>query len=159
MLLEESTHSNLIKEQALPGLVDCAKLICNTHFQVSMHRRHQIYPLLKPDMQKVAKDSKLRSLLFGENLLVKYKTAQSLKRSGLDLKAFAKKKPLSPAPSTSSSRQYLNYQRPAPTSRFRRQNFVLQAKPYRVAGQRGVWDRSQPPRRTQNQLSSPKTGK
>lgn len=35
------------KKQILPEIMAAGKFVCNAHFQISVHHRHQIYPELK----------------------------------------------------------------------------------------------------------------
>ncbi|XP_050312545.1 uncharacterized protein LOC126747786 [Anthonomus grandis grandis] len=108
-----------MKQDILPGLVDSARLLCNAHFYLSMHRRHQIYPKLKPDMHRVAKESKLDSCLFGEKLLDKFKTAQAIKKSSAEFRAASRG-----SSSAGNSGHSLNFPRRTTNTRFKLKNFV-----------------------------------
>lgn len=122
VLLKENKLNKQLKEKVLPGLVDCAKYICNAHFQLSMHRRHTIFPNLKSEMHKVARESKIDKMLFGESFLDRCKVAQAIKKSGAELRATKKERPFTQA--ASSSKQNLNFTRPFPRPRFKLQNFA-----------------------------------
>lgn len=136
LLLADSKTNTQLKDSILPALVDCAKSVCVAHFQLSLHRRHQIYPKLKPSMHKVAKEAQADTFLFGRNLPEKCKAAQAITKSSLELKASARAKPFptTTAPASSSA-NYLNFQRPAARSRFKLQNFTRSPRTYRKTTQ------------------------
>ncbi|CAH2001528.1 unnamed protein product [Acanthoscelides obtectus] len=104
-LLDIADLPNVIKE-IIPDLMTAGKLQCNAHFQLSMHRRHQVYPLLKSDMQKLAKESKMDNFLFGKTFMEKCKTNQTINKSAVELQVSKV-----PASSQIFNRSHLNWQR------------------------------------------------
>ncbi|KAJ3648904.1 hypothetical protein Zmor_020673 [Zophobas morio] len=91
--------------ELLEKLADAGKLITQLHFQVSSARRAFISPILTKSMKNLLQTSKPGSLLFGEKLTEKIKTAKSMEKIGKEIKA-------SPLPSTSGTSKKLS--RPAP---------------------------------------------
>ncbi|CAH1996006.1 unnamed protein product [Acanthoscelides obtectus] len=78
-----------------------------------MHRRHQVYPLLKSDMQKLAKESKMDNFLFGKTFMEKCKINQTINKSAVELQVSKV-----PASSQIFNRSHLNWQRPKTSVRF-----------------------------------------
>ncbi|CAH1993852.1 unnamed protein product [Acanthoscelides obtectus] len=103
-LLDIADLPNVIKE-IIPDLMTAGKLQCNAHFQLSMHRRHQVYPLLKSDMQKLAKESKMDNFLFGKTFMEKCKINQTINKSAVELQVSKV-----PASSQIFNRSHLNWQ-------------------------------------------------
>lgn len=105
-------------EDVITVVADAAKMFCNVHNLLSVHRRYKIHPKLDPAIQKTAKDCIIDSFLFGKDFAEQCKIAQAVKRTSVELKAkptYSFKKNLA-----SSSRDYLNSERYLPRSRFKK---------------------------------------
>lgn len=92
----------------IPDFMAAGVYMGGAPFKLSMYRRNQIYPVLKPEIHKVAKESKMDKYLFGENLMDKCKTFQTVNKSAIELKASTTSQPKT---------NYLNWPRPKITSK------------------------------------------
>lgn len=86
--------------QLLEKLSDGGKLLSQLHFQVSSARKSFIAPVLTKPMKELLQKTKPGTLLYGEKLSEKIKTAKSVEKIGRELKtpsaatsSFAAKKP------------------------------------------------------------------
>lgn len=112
--LERDTPST---DEATRNIVEAAKILCEAHFLLSMHRKHQLYPLIGDNIvRKVANEAKTDTWLFGNDFNERSKAAHDVQKSaaGLGLK---KKSASFDRPST--SRQHLNSRRPFPRPKFK----------------------------------------
>lgn len=79
-----------LEDKVKTALADASKLICEAHYLISYHRKHELYPVLNSEVQQVAMKSKMDGLLFGEDFQDKYKTARKVKKTSWELKASRK---------------------------------------------------------------------
>lgn len=102
----------------LPTLIDSAKYITQAHFLLSNHRRHQIYPKMNINMQKVAKECNFDTYLFGKDFTKQCESATSIENSSKKLRLSLKHQ------ESTSTRSFknLNSRRPFTKSRFKRIN-------------------------------------
>ncbi|XP_074029932.1 uncharacterized protein [Leptinotarsa decemlineata] len=98
-LLTGDNHKD-IKEKIIATLVDSAKLLCESHFLISRHRKHEIFPMMNEQVKKIAEESLSDQFLFGSGFAEKCKTAQAAQNACKEYK-----KPVQPSTS-------LNFKRP-----------------------------------------------
>ncbi|XP_050297431.1 uncharacterized protein LOC126736864 isoform X1 [Anthonomus grandis grandis] len=116
IILSKDATPHTIDDNTKTALADAAKLICEAHYLISYHRKHELYPFLNADVQKVAMKSQIDSLLFGENFQEKYKAAKEVKRTALDLKA-------GPSGNKQEKKDHLNYKRQSNRPRFKTEKY------------------------------------
>ncbi|VEN56294.1 unnamed protein product [Callosobruchus maculatus] len=107
-----------LEDSTKTALADAAKLICEAHYLISFHRKHELYPFLNPEVQKVAMKSNIGGLLFGEDFQEKYKTAREVKKTSWELKAAG------PSGYKKEKKSNLNYKRQGNRPRFKTENYV-----------------------------------
>lgn len=86
MILKDEVEP-LDRLELLEKLADAGKLMAQLHFQVSSARRAFISPMLTKSMKNLLQTTKPGSLLFGEKLTEKIKTAKSMEKIGKDIRA------------------------------------------------------------------------
>ncbi|CAH0563172.1 unnamed protein product [Brassicogethes aeneus] len=73
-------------ENYIGALVDAAKIFCDVHHLISMHRRYNITPILKHEVKKMAQSTEIGEYLFGPNMQEKIKAAEALQQVGRKIK-------------------------------------------------------------------------
>lgn len=111
MILKDEEEP-LDRLELLEKLADAGKLMAQLHFQVSSARRAFISPILTKSMKNLLQTTKPGSLLFGEKLTEKIKTAKSMEKIGKEIKA-------SPLPSTSGTSKKVSNPAPRRTLNWR----------------------------------------
>lgn len=129
VILSPDAAPQLTDDNIKTALADAAKLICEAHYLLSYHRKHELYPSLNAEVQKIAMKSKIDSLLFGEDFQEKYKVAKEVKKTSLDLKA---------GPSGYKKKDHLNYKRQNNRPRFKAEKYDDKRK----KGKQLQWRRS-----------------
>ncbi|CAG5108033.1 Protein of unknown function [Cotesia congregata] len=98
--------------ELLEKLADAGKLMAQLHYQVSSARRAFISPILTKSIKNLLQATKPGSLLFGEKLTEKIKTAKFMEKIGKEIKA-------SPLPSSSSNNKKVSNPAPRRTLNWR----------------------------------------
>lgn len=138
IILSQDASQKTIDDNIKTALADSAKLVCEAHYLLSYHRKHELYSSLNTEVQKVAMKSKIDTLLFGEDFQEKYKTAKEVKKTGLDLKA-------GPSGYQKEKRQdHLNYKRQNNRPKFKTEKYDKKRK-----GRQPQWHRSTQSRQQQ----------
>lgn len=108
------------KAVIIPKAADSAKMLCEVHYLLSNHRKHQVYPYMNQITQKLAEEAKRDTKLFGSDFSEKCKTAQAVEKAAIDIKV---KKPTFPKKQLlRNSSFYLNSPRQAPKNKMKSWN-------------------------------------
>ncbi|KAJ8949498.1 hypothetical protein NQ314_008189 [Rhamnusium bicolor] len=111
ILFESKEVENASKLRLTELISDSAKLLADVHHQDSDSRRNLVSLKLKKDLISTIDETGVDGWLFGENLADRVKAAQTIERSGQDLKNVSTK------PTTSkrkkNARVRLNYRGPS----------------------------------------------
>ncbi|XP_073951824.1 uncharacterized protein [Choristoneura fumiferana] len=75
----------------LQKLIDLSRILCDLQYADSVTRRNFILFTLKKDLKDHLVNTKIDAWLFGENLTETIKTAKTVNKSGVDIKAVAPK--------------------------------------------------------------------
>lgn len=131
-LIKSSSEKEEYKE-VIRKMVDSSQMLCEGHYLLSVHRRHQLFSFIKdPSALKIATDSKSDEWIFGKDFGEKSKTAQTVLKSATEV--LLTKPSSSMRPSTSYGN--LNSKRQLPRTRmkfsqpekFNRRNTTQQRK-------------------------------
>lgn len=113
------SRKNKEDEEITMSLANSAKLLANAHHLMSVHRRYTIRPHLNADIQKIKKECKIDSQLFGKEFTEKCKSAQNAKKTSLEMAA-KKKFPAATAGPSRINKRSLNYQRSSIRTRLKK---------------------------------------
>lgn len=81
LIIAKENHTKILKPVS-----DACRLICDSHHAETNTRRGFVVTSINADLRDALKESKRDTLLFGDNISDKLKTAKSVKKSGTDLK-------------------------------------------------------------------------
>lgn len=100
LLLRHKTEENY-RTKVLKCCLDAGKLLSELYYQLSKTRKAFIYPGLDKKAKEILEKSKTDTLLFGNELSTRLKTAKSMEKVGLTLKPqpVVKKPPFKPSSS------------------------------------------------------------
>lgn len=113
LLSSTDKDSDLIKL-----LMDTSRILCDCQYNDSLTRRSFVLSTLKKDMKDQLQNTKVDSMLFGENFAETIKTAKAISKSGAELKATPTSKMQSVVKKpTSGPSKNLNWRSPFPTRR------------------------------------------
>lgn len=127
--LIRSSDSN----ESTRNLVEASKMLCETHFLLSNHIKHQIYPFLKDEAAlKIATEAKSDTWLFGTDFSQKSRDAQAIQKTAADLGLKKTSRNVIQKPSTSYGSLNARRQFPKPKMKFSTEKFarVRRAKPH-----------------------------
>ncbi|KAJ8708397.1 hypothetical protein PYW07_010522 [Mythimna separata] len=96
-------------------LMDATRIICDCQHADSVTRRNFLLNAVKKELREQLQNSKIDTLLFGENLAETIKTAKSINKSGTDLKQPPQKPPNKKFAAMPS--RNLNWRNPGPSRR------------------------------------------
>lgn len=100
-------------------LADAAKILCNMHHAVSVHRKFNIIPSLSTSCKKVMGNTKIDDFLFGSSLQEDIKSSQTINKLSSELKKHTPRPPFQPKPTYSGTKP-LNYRRGPHPPKFKR---------------------------------------
>lgn len=81
LIIAKESHTKILKP-----ISDACRLLCDSHFIDTRTRRGFVISSINPELKETLTESKRDSLLFGENISDKLKSAKTIKKSAADLK-------------------------------------------------------------------------
>jgi hypothetical protein len=100
-------------------LAEAAKILCNMHHAVSVHRKFNIIPSLSTSCKKVMGNTKIDDFLFGSSLQEDIKSSQTISKLSSELKKNTPRPPFQPKPAYPTTKP-LNYRRGPHPPRFKK---------------------------------------
>lgn len=81
LIISKESHTKIFKP-----ISDACRLLCDSHFTNTRTRRGFVISSINPELKETLIDSKRNSLLFGEKISDKLRSAKTIKKSAADLR-------------------------------------------------------------------------